>query len=577
VRIVTVRRLCQAFFLALFLWFCLVATPGTQFYRLQGWRISWLLELDPLVALGNLLSTGTLSGALPWACLVVAGTLVFGRFFCGWVCPLGTLQHLLGWWSARKRPFAARIDANRPRSAQGLRVASLLVHLAAASGTLLAFLMARSFENPAWLALPLLLALGAARLRARGGASAWRTFLLLLGAFFAAWLLLAATPGIRDLFVSSLQLGLLDPIPLLHRSINLLILPWLDRAVGFVHTTPRVYALSGLGFLVLAATLGASAIQPRAFCRYACPLGGLLGVLGRKALFRVAKREASCSRCGHCDAVCEGACAPSGQLRASSCVLCMNCVDACPDGVLGYGLRPSEGGVDEGVGLGRRATLASLATGLVTVPMMRLGGQTSTRWNPELVRPPGALPEESFLARCVACGQCMRVCPSNVLQPAGLTGGFETLWTPRLDNRAGTSGCLPHCTACGEVCPTGALRRLDLDEKLGHGRFLEAGPIRLGTAHIDPGRCLPWASSRTCLVCQEVCPVSPKAIRMEARPSGVDGTPIALPFVVPDACTGCGICEHECPVVGLRAIRVTAEGESRAPDHQVLLNPRSTP
>ena len=86
-----------------------------------------------------------------------------------------------------------------------------------------------------------------------------------------------------------------------------------------------------------------------------------------------------------------------------------------------------------------------------------------------LVRPPGAVAEDEFLARCIKCCECMRVCPTNVLQPAGFPFGLESLWTPVLNNRIGTSGCQLNCIACGHACPTGAIRRLSLDEKLGTG------------------------------------------------------------------------------------------------------------
>ncbi|MCU0812454.1 MAG: 4Fe-4S dicluster domain-containing protein, partial [Thiobacillaceae bacterium] len=260
-----------------------------------------------------------------------------------------------------------------------------------------------------------------------------------------------------------------------------------------------------------------------------------------------------------------------------------------------------------------------------------------------LIRPPGALAEEDFLARCIKCGQCMRVCPTNVIHPAGLEAGIEGLWTPRLNFRVGTSGCQHTCIACGHLCPTAAIRPISLEERTGRGGFAARGPLRLGTAFVDRGRCLPWAMDKPCIVCQENCPVSPKAIftrevfnavrataplavrsadsarltlttdalepdrfatgdyhallpgglrlRIDAhtagtvdleRPLAGDEAPppgsalsilvrLQQPLVDPRRCIGCGICEHECPVLGLRAIRVTAENESRAEHHRMVL------
>jgi formate hydrogenlyase subunit 6/NADH:ubiquinone oxidoreductase subunit I len=278
--------------------------------------------------------------------------------------------------------------------------------------------------------------------------------------------------------------------------------------------------------------------------------------------------------------------------------------------------------------------------------MLRVNGSLGPNWNPAVVRPPGTLPEAEFLSRCIKCGQCMRICPTNVIHPAGLASGLEGLWTPSLNFRIGTSGCQFNCIACGNLCPTAAIRPISLDERLGKNRFAEHGPIKIGTAFIDRGRCLPWAMDRPCIVCQENCPVSPKAIGtrevynpistgsklivakadsfyVEFRNSGLEsskyttgdyycsvapasdsrrrrivgnwerglkvgdktpfeppppaGTRVQIqirlqrPYVDPQRCIGCGICQHECPVPGKRAIRVTADGESRDRDHALLL------
>ena len=262
------------------------------------------------------------------------------------------------------------------------------------------------------------------------------------------------------------------------------------------------------------------------------------------------------------------------------------------------------------------------------------------------MRPPGSLPEDQFLSRCIKCGQCMRVCPTNVIHPAGLTAGLEGLWTPVLNFRIGTSGCQHNCIACGNLCPTAAIRPISLAERRGHGNYRTSGPIKIGTAFIDRGRCLPWAMDRPCIVCQENCPVSPKAIftrkrynivrltkplvikssdatRIEFQTDAlvanqyatgdyfcaVHGNPqeqrrliiantansltidgqspfqqppltndsvsieirLQQPYVDPGLCIGCGVCEHECPVRGKRAIRVTAENESRSRKHALIL------
>jgi MauM/NapG family ferredoxin protein len=259
--------------------------------------------------------------------------------------------------------------------------------------------------------------------------------------------------------------------------------------------------------------------------------------------------------------------------------MCMNCLDDCPSvEPVGYGMRPSPAGEIAAPGMSRRGFVVAVAAGLAAAPLARLGGATAGDWAPGMIRPPGSVAEEEFLARCVKCGECVRVCPTNVLQPAGFVWGWEALWTPTLNNRIGTSGCQENCVACGHACPTGAIRPLTLDERLGRGDFEAAGPIRVGLAYVDRGRCLPWAMERPCIVCEETCPVSPKAIRLdEVVQTTRDGAAVRLqrPVVDPARCIGCGVCEHECPMNGLRAIRVTADNESRDRGHAILLRHES--
>ncbi len=643
-RIVTARRLSQGFFLLLFLWFCLVATLGERLWQFRGWPVNWFLQLDPLVALGTLLSTGTLYAGLAWALATIALTVLLGRFFCAWVCPFGALHHLVGWLGRRGRSLKQKLAVNRYHPGQAAKYYILIVLLTAAAGDLAYRLRGFSQDKAGaaggWLLLAALLGLAwlAARqlwdkpgLRARG----------FLGISLAG-LALGWWSAPNEVVAASLQTGLLDPIPLVHRSVNLIILPALDAAMGGLSVSQRYYQGSWLILAVFLAALLMNLRLPRFYCRFVCPLGALMGLLGRWALWRVGKKAPACRDCLRCEADCEGACAPSGQLRQSECVLCMNCLDTCPDAEITYAAARSAAGEITGPDLTRRGVVASLASGFLLTPGLRLSGLVGPGWQPGLIRPPGALPEPEFLERCLKCGQCMRVCPTNVLQPAGLDQGLEALWTPALNMRMGTSGCQLNCVACGQVCPTAAIRPISLEEKRGLGAHAAQGPLRLGTAFVDPGRCLPWALDRPCIVCEENCPVSPKAIftrvhfsvvrqglRLEAQDQGrlrVSGpalTPgrlgsgdyyvqaaaapeqtrarlaangadwLALepgsgwsaspgaslevavrlqrPVVDPKRCIGCGVCEHECPVSGLRAIRVSAENESRSPRRSLLL------
>jgi len=574
VRLLPVRRITQGFFLLLFGWLCLVSSPGEAFFQLGAWPVSWLLQLDPLVAVSAALARGSLEPGLLWALPVVVITLLLGRAFCGWICPLGTLNQLIAWLGFAGRPSAAQA-ANRPHRAEGIASGVLLVQLGAAAGTGLAAVGAWVGGYPVLAVILLLSAAAVGAYWIRSGprrARIGRAVLVALGLCLA---LAALLRGAHGLLQASLSLGILDPLPLLHRSVHTVALPLVDRGVSILWPFPRQSLLAPVTAALLASILLANLWRPRAFCRFLCPLGAGLGLIGRWAPWRIAKATPGCSDCGACDKVCTTAADPSGGFRQPSCTLCMSCVQACPDGVLALSTRRSAAGEDLTPDLSRRATVGALAAGVVAVPCLRLEGALGKRVDPKLIRPPGSTAELDFLARCVACGQCMRVCPTNVLQPAGLLGGLETVWTPRLDMRIGTSGCQPSCTACGEVCPTGAIRALSEDEKLGKGEFADDGPIRVGTAFVDRGRCLPWALGRPCIVCQEVCPTSPKSVTLESVVEVLpDGSLVQLerPRVDPSTCNGCGICEHACPVAGEAAIRVSNAGESRHPESTLVLD-----
>lgn len=632
--IVTIRRISQFFFFVLFLWFCIVTTLGDKLWQLRGWPVNWFLELDPLVALGTVLTTRELYAGLLWALLTVVLTVFLGRVFCGWVCPFGTIQQFTGWLARRKRKHAEKLVLNKYRPLQVTKYYVLIVLLSvAAAGLVNDFLLLPSRNLGVWIVVLIFCVAGLT----------WLSIKQLVGkpkqtlSWFIVTVLVWAFVGLawrpKTALVEALQTGLLDPIPLVYRSVNLVLLP----LVGGVPAVQRFYVGAWIIGAVFLGAIFLTFIVPRFYCRFICPLGALFGVLVRWTPFRIGKQVAECTNCGLCETDCEGACRPSSTIHLAECVLCMNCLKRCPNNLLVYGTDRSVSGEVETVGVNRRGFLVAAISGVVSVPAMRLSGLTGRNWPATVVRPPGALEEVAFLERCIKCGQCMRVCPTNVIQPALLQGGVEALWTPILNFRIGTSGCQLTCVACSNVCPTGALRPLSIEEKLGLGPFESAGPIRLGTAFIDRGRCLPWAMDSPCLVCQENCPVSPKAIysRAEYRVIRdgirrvrsatqttvvVDGpelrkgwlssgefyirattgpeqerkpivdnstdsitiseqsawqTPLApgtqitieiyleLPWVDPSKCIGCGVCEHECPVSGLRAIRVTGENATR--------------
>jgi ferredoxin len=168
-----------------------------------------------------------------------------------------------------------------------------------------------------------------------------------------------------------------------------------------------------------------------------------------------------------------------------------------------------------------------------------LTGQTT----PLPVRPPGSLPEPEFLTACIRCGECFKACPNSVLQPLGFQQGLEGLWTPAVN--ADWAGCESSCNACGQVCPTGAIRALPLAEKK---------VARMGLAIVNERTCLPFAEKEACQLCVDECAsagyhaieFTRVGTQVDADGQPIEGTGFLAPQVLADRCVGCGLCQTRC-------------------------------
>ncbi|MHB8881057.1 MAG: 4Fe-4S binding protein [Thermodesulfovibrionales bacterium] len=392
--------------------------------------------------------------------------------------------------------------------------------------------------------------------------NSWRALYNLKYYILVFFLLLAA--------FGSLQTGLLDPIPFITRALAVSVFPGANYGHGWLYLKQPLFQGGTLLGLIFLAVIFANRFVPRFWCRAICPLGALLGLLSFRPLLRIWRDVELCTDCKKCLAHCHGGCDPHSALRYTECHLCMNCIEDCPEDAIHYGLQGPASSLQMPLDISRRRLIESALAGAVLYPVMRSTISSGTASQHQVIRPPGSIAEGDFLRRCIKCGECMKVCPTNAIQPALLEAGLEGLWTPVLVSRIGY--CEYNCILCSRVCPTGAITPLTVEKKLGKGPGQK--PLKIGTAFYDRGRCLPWAMNIDCIVCEEVCPTSPKAIwfqdfEVQLRDGGTKV--LKRPFVDPKLCIGCGICETKCPIRDKAAVRVTSIGETRSTTNQMIL------
>ena len=468
-------------------------------------------RFDPLVAITAMLAGRVVIGGFALAGITLVVTLLFGRVWCGWLCPMGTTLDLLR-PGKRSNKDAPKPPAEKWRGIKYLLLAFILTAALLGNQSLLFLdpitIMTRTLANAVWPALAF-------------GVRAAETFLY---QFDILW----------------------GPLDAVHKAI----------VFPVFRDTLSVYPLAVPIFLAFGGIVALNWWAERFWCRYLCPLGGLLGFLSRFSFFRRIVSE-ECTSCALCSRHCPTGTIDPARNYASDpaeCTVCYNCVESCPKGGTTFQWQiphwkpadhqtydPSRRDVFKAIGL----SAASVALFHVE-PMEK-------RDPADLIRPPGANLVD-FEELCIRCNECVRVCPTQGLQASFLEGGWRNILTPRLNPRIGY--CSYNCAACGQACPSGAIPKLTLEEKR---------HTPMGLARVDRNRCLPWAYNIDCIVCEETCPVANKAIKLQID-EVVNGhgekVTMKRPYVVKEMCIGCGMCESQCPMNGDAAIRVFAYTEA---------------
>jgi MauM/NapG family ferredoxin protein len=446
-----------------------------------------LLILDPLVALSTAVAARTWVWSLLFAGGILLAAVLVPRGFCGYICPLGTLIDL----------FDGTIGQRITR----FRVA----------------------DDGWWVHIK---------------------YYLLLGVMLCSLL---------GVLVS----GYVAAIPVITRGLLFLFEPFQTAATRGWHNVPPPNAGHFVSLALFFAVLGLGLLKPRFWCKYVCPSGAVFSVGN---LFRVSERkvESSCIHCNKCVEICPfDAIKADFTTRTTDCTLCQTCGGVCPTQAIKFverwntvELKVLDDPPAHETTLGRRGFL-SLAAGVGGAVTGAVGLSAITKtFGASLddagalpIRPPGSVPEQEFLQLCIRCGECFKACPNNVLQSLGFEQGLEGLWTPAA--KPNWAGCESSCNNCGQVCPTGAIRALPLEEKK---------VARMGLAIVNESTCLPFAGREECQLCVDECisagyhAISFRRVGTEADELGqpIEGSGFLAPVVEAEKCVGCGLCQTRC-------------------------------
>lgn len=433
--------------------------------------------------------------------LVVAGllllTLLFGRVYCSVICPLGVMQDIFSWLGGKVK--RQRFHYREKKSLAGMGRLFFL-----ASFVLLLICGANSLAS---LIAPY---------------SAYGRIASQLFAPLYAW----ANNGLAAV---AEHYG------------SYAFYPVEVRTVGV-----SALVVAALTFVIVAAW---SFKSGRMWCNTICPVGTVLGFFSRFSLFKPIIDNTKCVHCGRCEKNCKASCVDSGNglVDYSRCVGCMDCLEQCHAGAIRYGLRkkvknPQPSAPEDGSRRDFLKVSALVAGGaLLESASLKVDGglavieekKRPVRSYP--VRPAGSVDFVHFSRHCTACMLCVSNCPQKVLTPSSK---LRTMLTPELDFTKGF--CRPECTRCSELCPTGAIRRVTVEEK---------SSIQTGHAVWVAENCIASRDGVHCEACSVHCPSG--VIQLVRQENGR-----MVPAVDTERCIGCGACEYYCPARPFAAIYV---------------------
>ena len=331
-----------------------------------------------------------------------------------------------------------------------------------------------------------------------------------------------------------------------------------ERADSYAFYSVDTWMRSMPVFVIAAATLVVLFILAwrggRTYCNTICPIGTILSFFARFSWLKIRFDENKCKNCSLCTKNCKAACIDfrTHSIDYTRCVVCGNCIDSCKFGALRFTSRSnisSQASTYSPIDSSKRSFL--LATALVSTAAMAQkkeklmdGGlaELENKVAPERqtpLTPPGSLSFQNLATRCTGCQLCVSECPNQVLRPSS---DLLHLMQPTMSYEHGY--CRPECTRCSEVCPAGAIQKIDKEEKTA---------IQIGHAVWIKRNCVPITDGVECGNCARHCPSG--AIEMVPLDENDEESPM-VPAINEAACIGCGACEYVCPARPFSAIYV---------------------
>ncbi len=452
--------------------------------------------------------------ALALFLLFVAGTFIFGRVYCSFLCPLGIFQDVVS-WVARLFKKGKRKAYKYTRPVKGIRA----LMLAGVIGTTLA-----GVGGLFWLRLDPYSQFGR----------------------FVAFFGKPAVMEANNALISSINEGSRES--------------WMYAVVPdwpfFLGGALVPILILMLGIIIFAAWRG------RLYCNTICPVGAVLGLISRYSLLKVSIDQSACIKCAHCMKSCKSECIDlkTSSIDYSRCVNCFDCVSVCE----GRGIRyrfawNANGGGDASPPVkktaspmsdapsqpeqaarentvmqmlpstGRRAfigsTLAGLTATLMSCAEKKTRGAVKSPQNPKAISPPGSKSIDRFLSACTGCQLCVVACPGDCLKPSYMEYGAGGIFKPRMSYEKGF--CQFECTTCSQVCPKGAIDVLCAEAKV---------VTQFGRANLDLDRCIAANNKTDCGACAEHCPKG--ALEMVR---------LKQPVLTRSKCVSCLQCKEVCP------------------------------